>query len=236
MDIHWIYHWLSGETLKELCEESTKDTVTVYGATCERWPVTAPVAEFTRLSWTSRFFMSITWAHDKSDQPFLNQSFQMWCGAETITIINNIHNLSSEIRNHQFIPWAGYSTRFQTVENGHWIKVWEHAGPVLQAYLYPTVRPKSVVPWLTTRDSEHCWWSYCCVITGDCVCVAVHMEICELWIHDWLYHYLSWVGGHQILPPGLKFYLKMLYYQYRKSHCGDKMMLQPSPQQDFLYW
>ena len=30
--------------------------------------------------------------------------------------------------------------------------------------------------------------------------------------------------------------IKMSSYHYRKSHCGDKTILRPSPQWDFLYW
>ena len=30
--------------------------------------------------------------------------------------------------------------------------------------------------------------------------------------------------------------IKMSSYHYSKSHCGDKTILRPSPQWDFLYW
>ena len=40
-----------------------------------------------------------------------------------------------------------------------------------------------------------------------------------------------------ILRPGPRFNIKMSFYQYRKSHCGDKTILTTvlSPQWDFLY-
>ena len=48
------------------------------------------------------------------------------------------------------------------------------------------------------------------------------------------YYFL--ISSQYVNPSGPWFNIKMSSYHYRKSHCGDKTILRPSPQWDFLHW
>ena len=58
LDLSLAFRW----DRRELCGETTKDSVTIYGVSCGRKPVTVLMAEFTRSSWRWRSLMTITWA------------------------------------------------------------------------------------------------------------------------------------------------------------------------------
>ena len=85
------------------------------------------------------------------------------------------------------------------------------------------------------------------VMTSSRVCQGTVMPVCEFFIHSFkdiipiqrwhfkrlrlksLYALLEWSPEVQLnKQPGAWFNIKMLSYQYGKSHCGDKTILRPS--------